>query len=230
MSDAAGWIRLRGARTHNLRNVDVNLPRACLTVITGPSGSGKSSLAFDTLHAEGQRRYLETLRAGARGMFAPLPRPDIDFLDGLPPMVCVSQRLGIARPRSTLATVTEIHDHLRLLWARLGLPHCWQCGRPVPGHGRSHPPQRAHRDDSARDDGFPSLGRKLPPSSRSYLCRDSAVCAIFIDQWAWCSSFLPFFSPVCPFDCFFSSMPHFAHLPGWLEVSHPIGQVYFSAG
>ncbi|MCI0682980.1 MAG: ATP-binding cassette domain-containing protein [Gemmataceae bacterium] len=134
MAEAAGWIRLRGARTHNLRNVDADLPRACLTVITGPSGSGKSSLAFDTLHAEGQRRYLETLRAGTRALFAQLPRPDIDQLEGLPPTVCISQRTTAPRPRSTLATVTEIHDHLRLLWARLGTPHCWQCGGPIRKH------------------------------------------------------------------------------------------------
>lgn len=134
MSPTSGVIRIRQARTHNLRSVDVDLPRGLLTVITGPSGSGKSSLAFDTLHAESQRRYLETLRAGARAVFAPLPRPDVDLIDGLPPTVCVAQRLGGARPRSTLATVTEIHDHLRLLWARLGVPHCWQCGRPVRKH------------------------------------------------------------------------------------------------
>ncbi len=134
MPQATGWIRLRGARTHNLRNVDVDLPRGLLTVITGPSGSGKSSLAFDTLHAEGQRRYLETLRAGTRALFAPLARPDVDLVDGLPPTVCLAQRGGTPRPRSTLATVTEIHDHLRLLWARLGTPHCWQCGAPVRKH------------------------------------------------------------------------------------------------
>lgn len=134
MAEPAGWIRLRGARTHNLRNVDADIPRACLTVITGPSGSGKSSLAFDTLHAEGQRRYLETLRAGTRTLFAALPRPDVDLLEGLPPTVCISQRTVSPRPRSTLATVTEIHDHLRLLWARLGTPHCWQCGNPIRKH------------------------------------------------------------------------------------------------
>ena len=102
MLQPAGWIRLRGARTHNLYNVDADLPRGCLTVITGPSGSGKSSLAFDTLHAESQRRWLETLRHGSHSLFPQLPRPEIDSLDGLPPTVCIAQRGGLPRPRSTL--------------------------------------------------------------------------------------------------------------------------------
>jgi excinuclease ABC subunit A len=134
MAEAAGWIRVRGARTHNLRSLDADLPRACLTVITGPSGSGKSSFAFDTLYAEGQRRYLETLGSGNRALFTQLRRPDVDLVDGLPPVVCVGQRAGSPRPRSTLATVTEIHDHLRLLWARLGTPHCPNCGTPIRKH------------------------------------------------------------------------------------------------
>src|SRR5262245_32369158 len=134
MAEAAGWIRVRGARTHNLRSLDADLPRACLTVITGPSGSGKSSFAFDTLYAEGQRRYLETLGSGNRALFTQLRRPDVDLVDGLPPVVCVGQRVGSPRPRSTLATVTQIHDHLRLLWARLGTPHCPNCGRPIRKH------------------------------------------------------------------------------------------------
>src|SRR5215471_10979758 len=125
------WIRVRGAREHNLQNVDVELPRDRLTVITGPSGSGKSSLAFDTLFAEGQRRYLETLRIDARSWFDQLQRPDVDVVEGLPPTLAVEQHSGTARPRSTLATLTEIHDHLRLLWARLGTPYCYQCGAPV---------------------------------------------------------------------------------------------------
>jgi excinuclease ABC subunit A len=134
MAEAGGWIRVRGARTHNLRSLDADLPRGCLTVITGPSGSGKSSLAFDTLYAEGQRRYLETLGSGSRALFTQLRRPDVDLVDSLPPVVCVAQRAGSPRPRSTLATVTEIHDHLRLLWARLGTPHCPNCGTPIRKH------------------------------------------------------------------------------------------------
>src|SRR5262245_33272466 len=129
MSGNGDWIRVRGAREHNLQNVNVELPRDRLTVVTGPSGSGKSSVAFDTLFAEGQRRYLETLRVDARALFDQLRRPDVDLVEGLPPTLCVEQHGGAARPRSTLATLTEVHDHLRLLWARLGTPHCYLCGR-----------------------------------------------------------------------------------------------------
>jgi excinuclease ABC subunit A len=134
MATPGEWIRIRGARTHNLHNVNVDLPRDRLTVITGPSGSGKSSLAFDTIHAEGQRRYLETLRGDARALFHQLQRPAVDLIEGLPPTLCVAQHTTAARPRSTLATVTELHDHLRLLWARLGTPYCPTCQIPVFKH------------------------------------------------------------------------------------------------
>jgi excinuclease ABC subunit A len=131
MAETPEWIRVRGAREHNLHNLDIDLPRDRLTVLTGPSGSGKSSLAFDTLFAEGQRRYLETLRTDTRAWFEQLQRPDVDVVEGLPPTLSVEQHAGSARPRSTLATLTEIHDHLRLLWARAGTPHCYQCGTPI---------------------------------------------------------------------------------------------------
>src|SRR4051812_27720698 len=112
MDAAEEKISIRGARTHNLRNLNLDLPRDRLTVITGPSGSGKSSLAFDTLYAEGQRRYLETLRGDARALFRQLQRPDVDLIEGLPPTLAVSQHAAAGRPRSTLATLTEVHDHL----------------------------------------------------------------------------------------------------------------------
>ena len=124
-------IRVRGARVHNLRGVDVDIPRDRLVVLTGVSGSGKSSLAFDTLYAEGQRRYIEGLSAYARQFLEQLEPPDVDLLEGLPPTVAIDQRAGAANPRSTVATVTEIHDYLRLLYARAGVPHCPSCGTAI---------------------------------------------------------------------------------------------------
>ena len=125
------WIRVRGARVHNLQNIDVDIPRDKLVVITGVSGSGKSSLAFDTLFAEGQRRYLECLSARTRQHLTQLERPDVDSVTGLPPTICVDQRVSSARIRSTLATTTEIYDYLRLLYARAGQAHCPDCNVPV---------------------------------------------------------------------------------------------------
>ncbi|MBW3538783.1 MAG: ABC-ATPase UvrA [Planctomycetes bacterium] len=126
-------IRIRGARTHNLRGVDVDIPHGRLVVLTGVSGSGKSSLAFDTIFAEGQRRFLESLSAYSRQFLDLLQRPDVDAIDGLPPTVSVDQRTGAAQPRSTLGTTTEILDYLRLLYARAGTAHCTGCGREVAG-------------------------------------------------------------------------------------------------
>lgn len=131
MENAFSCIRVRGARVHNLRNLHIDLPRDRLIVVTGPSGSGKSSLAFDTLYAEGQRRYLETLRGSTRALFDQLQRPDVDLVDGLPPTLCVSQHAHGSGPRTTLGTITEINDHLRLLWARLGTPYCAKCNRSM---------------------------------------------------------------------------------------------------
>ncbi|MEE3220073.1 MAG: ATP-binding cassette domain-containing protein, partial [Planctomycetota bacterium] len=125
------FIRIRGARVHNLRNVDLDIPRDQLVVITGPSGSGKSTLAMDTLCAEGQRQYIESLSTYARQFLHQMERPDVDLIEGLPPTIAVDQRASNPNPRSTLATVTEIYDHLRLLMARLGQPYCYQCGDPI---------------------------------------------------------------------------------------------------
>ncbi len=128
---AARSIVVRGARVHNLRDLDVDIPRDRLVVLTGLSGSGKSTLAFDTLYAEGQRRYLEGLSSYARQFVDQLERPDVDLIEGLPPTIAIDQHAGAGNPRSTVATLTEIHDYLRLLYARTGLPHCPACGREI---------------------------------------------------------------------------------------------------
>jgi len=127
----AGWIRIRGARTHNLASIDLDLPRGKLITITGPSGSGKSSLAFDTLFAEGQRRYVESLSVAARQFLAQLPKPDADLIEGLSPTVAVSQEARGRNPRSTVGTTTEIHDFLRLLFARVGTVYSHRTGKPM---------------------------------------------------------------------------------------------------
>jgi excinuclease ABC subunit A len=128
---ATECIRIRGARVHNLQNVDLDIPRDRFVVITGPSGSGKSSLAFDTLYAEGQRQYIESLSTYARQFLHQLERPDVDIIEGLQPTISIDQRAGTHNPRSTVATVTEIYDYLRLLFARLGEARCYQCGEPI---------------------------------------------------------------------------------------------------
>ena len=117
-------IRIRGARTHNLKNVDLDIPRHKLVVVTGLSGSGKSSLAFDTLYAEGQRRYVESLSAYARQFLQMMDKPDVDLIEGLSPAISIEQKSTSHNPRSTVGTVTEIHDYLRLLYARVGTPYC----------------------------------------------------------------------------------------------------------
>ena len=124
-------IEIRGARVHNLKNLDLDIPRDCLVVVTGPSGSGKSSLAYDTLYAEGQRQYIESLSVYARQFLHQMERPDVDLIEGLQPTISIDQRAGIRNPRSTVATVTELYDYLRLLFARLGEVSCYSCGRPI---------------------------------------------------------------------------------------------------
>ncbi|MSX62989.1 MAG: excinuclease ABC subunit A, partial [Actinobacteria bacterium] len=122
---------VRGAREHNLKDVSIELPRDALIVFTGLSGSGKSSLAFDTIFAEGQRRYVESLSAYARQFLGQMDKPDVDFIEGLSPAVSIDQKSTNRNPRSTVGTITEVYDYLRLLFARAGRPHCPNCGSPV---------------------------------------------------------------------------------------------------
>src|SRR5437867_4159632 len=128
---ATDFIRVRGARVHNLRAVDVDVPRGRLVVISGVSGSGKTSLAFDTLFAEGQRRYLESLSTYARRFLGRMPSALVDQIRGLSPTIAIDQKSASSNPRSTVATITEVHDYLRLLYARIGKPHCPVCGNPL---------------------------------------------------------------------------------------------------
>src|SRR3989339_1178008 len=124
-------IRVRGARTHNLKNIDMEMPRNKMVVFTGLSGSGKSSLAFDTIFAEGQRRYVESLSAYARQFLNQMPKPDVDEIVGLSPAISIDQKSRSNNPRSTVATITEIYDYLRILYARIGHPHCLVCGEKI---------------------------------------------------------------------------------------------------
>src|SRR5204863_6312395 len=124
-------ISIRGARTHNLKNLDLDIPRDKLIVITGLSGSGKSSLAFDTLYAEGQRRYVESLSAYARQFLSLMEKPDVDLIEGLSPAISIERKSTSHNPRSTVGTVTEIYDYLRLLFARVGRPSCFRCGEEI---------------------------------------------------------------------------------------------------
>ena len=130
---SADQIVVSGAREHNLKDITVSIPREALVVITGLSGSGKSSLAFDTIYAEGQRRYVESLSAYARQFLGQMDKPDVDSIEGLSPAISIDQKTTSRNPRSTVGTVTEIYDYLRLLWARVGRPHCHVCGRPIEG-------------------------------------------------------------------------------------------------
>ena len=124
-------IFVKGARENNLKNIDVEIPRDALTVITGLSGSGKSSLAFDTIYAEGQRRYVESLSSYARMFLGQKEKPDVDYIEGLSPAISIDQKTTSQNPRSTVGTVTEVYDYLRLLWARVGTPHCPNCGKEI---------------------------------------------------------------------------------------------------
>ncbi len=124
-------IRIRGVRVHNLKNIDVDIPRDKLVILTGLSGSGKSSLAFDTIYAEGHRRFVESLCSYARMFLGQLDKPDMDSIEGLSPSISIDQKTTSKNPRSTVGTVTEIYDYLRLLYARIGVPHCPVCGKEI---------------------------------------------------------------------------------------------------
>ena len=129
MSEKKEYIRIRGAREHNLKNINIDIPRNEFVVLTGLSGSGKSSLAFDTIYAEGQRRYMESLSSYARQFLGQMEKPDVDDIQGLSPAISIDQKSTNRNPRSTVGTVTEIYDYLRLLYARVGIPHCPKCGK-----------------------------------------------------------------------------------------------------
>ena len=129
--DSRQYIKIRGANEHNLKNVDVDIPRDKLVVLTGLSGSGKSSLAFDTIYAEGQRRYMESLSSYARQFLGQMEKPDVESIEGLSPAISIDQKSTNRNPRSTVGTVTEIYDYFRLLYARAGIPHCPKCGREI---------------------------------------------------------------------------------------------------
>src|SRR6266498_532068 len=131
MNEKPDVISIRGARQHNLKNVSLDIPKDKLVVLTGMSGSGKSSLAFDTIYAEGQRRYVESLSSYARQFLGVMGKPDVDFIGGLSPAISIDQKTTSHNPRSTVGTITEIYDYLRLLFARVGHPHCPNCGREI---------------------------------------------------------------------------------------------------
>ena len=125
------YIKIRGAKEHNLKGIDIDIPRNELIVLTGLSGSGKSSLAFDTIYAEGQRRYMESLSSYARQFLGQMEKPDVEKIEGLPPAISIDQKSTNRNPRSTVGTVTEIYDYFRLLYARIGIPHCPKCGKEI---------------------------------------------------------------------------------------------------
>ena len=131
MADKKKYIKIRGASEHNLKNIDIKIPRDEFTVITGLSGSGKSSLAFDTIYAEGQRRYMESLSSYARQFLGQMEKPQVESIEGLPPAISIDQKSTNRNPRSTVGTVTEIYDYMRLLYARAGIPHCPKCGKEI---------------------------------------------------------------------------------------------------
>ena len=184
-------IVVRGAREHNLKNIDVEIPRDKLVVITGVSGSGKSSLAFDTIYAEGQRRYVESLSAYARQFLGLMEKPDVDYIDGLSPAISIDQKGASRNPRSTVATQTEIYDYLRLLYARIGHPHCPDMRPPDRAPDRAadrrldprRPGRPPHDDPRPRRQG--SQGRVHQASSRTRARPASSACASTAPSASW---------------------------------------------
>mgnify|MGYP001579929441 CR=1 FL=1 len=159
------YIKIRGARVHNLKNVSLDIPKNKLVVITGLSGSGKSSLAFDTLYAEGQRRYVESLSAYARQFLGVMDKPDVDSIEGLSPAISIDQSASgrTKNPRSTVGTITEIYDYLRLLFARAGVPHCPKCDRVV---SRQSPTQITDKVLKFKRNTFSNFGSNNSRSKR----------------------------------------------------------------
>ncbi len=156
----SGWINIKGARQHNLKNIDVALPKNQLVVVTGPSGAGKSSLAFDTLYAEGQRRYVESLSPATRQFLTQLEKPDVDAIEGLGPAIAILQRAGSSSPRSTVGTVSDIHDFLRLLYARVAVLRDevnWDKRRPGDLPFPYGNPLQSHHGAMSRDEMFVPL-------------------------------------------------------------------------
>jgi len=149
---SADRLIVRGAREHNLKNVSLDLPRNAMIVFTGLSGSGKSSLAFDTIFAEGQRRYVESLSAYARQFLGQMDKPDVDFIEGLSPAVSIDQKSTNRNPRSTVGTITEVYDYLRLLFARAGKPHCPNCGQAITKQTHSRTTRRDKIPSTCPDD------------------------------------------------------------------------------
>jgi excinuclease UvrABC ATPase subunit len=183
-------IRVRGARQHNLQNIDVDIPRHKLVVLTGVSGSGKSSLAFDTLFAEGQRRYVQSLSAYARQFLDQMQKPDVDFIEGLSPAVAIEQVHSNPNPRSTIATVTEIYDYLRVLYAVAGQPHDPQTGEKLL---RSTPPEIADKVLALGEGTRVMVLSPQPPATartrarclKSSNARVSSACGSMARSWSW---------------------------------------------
>ena len=177
------FIRIRGANENNLKNLSVDIPRDKFVVLTGLSGSGKSSLAFDTIYAEGQRRYMESLSSYARQFLGQMEKPDVESIEGLPPAISIDQKSTNRNPRSTVGTVTEIYDYFRLLYARVGIPHCPKCGKEIAqadrrSDGGSDYGASGENEDPAygtgcpRKEGNPCQASRSGQTQRLCPCRD----------------------------------------------------------